>query len=174
MIRPTGVAGRPHLRSSQQAALDLRGYSYRLRTNGAEVSTACWFLGTQIRGGKREHGATSDRDDVNRGCPRNCERRAASVMATGKLGRPDAKLRPASQETCQHRHPTGGRGAPYGADFRSGDSTTEARAAFMACSENWLNKVWRPAQRHVLRRYETLARPSHRSNHHSTIVSEGM
>jgi hypothetical protein len=125
MIGPIRVAHRPQKRLSQQATLDLRGYSYGLRSDAAGVFAMCWFLGPQARGGKREHGATSDWDDANRGCPRNCERRAASVTATGKLGRPDAKLRPASQETCQHRHPTGGRGAPYGADFRSGDSTTE-------------------------------------------------
>ena len=30
--------------------------------------------------------------------------------ATGKPGRPDERQRPASQETCQRSHPTGGRG----------------------------------------------------------------
>ena len=87
-----------------------------------KILLSCWFPGSQAWGGKREHGSPSYEGGANRGCPRNCERRAASVTATGKLGRPDAKLRPASQETCQHRHPTDGRGAPYGADFRSGDS----------------------------------------------------
>ena len=168
------LAGRPQRRSTPLMMLGLRGDTYGLPTDAAGVSTTCWFLGTQIRGGKREHGATSDRNDVNRGCPRNCERRAASVRATGKLGRPDAKLRPASQETCQHCHPTGVR-VPYTErTFAVVDSETDARAAFMACSGDRLNEVWRSAQRQALRRTGNLARPSRRSNLHSTDVSEGM
>jgi hypothetical protein len=67
-----------------------------------------------IRGRKREHGSCRfvlcEFAEV-RGCPRNCKRRARVRMATGKPGRPGATgQRPASQETCQRGHPTGGRG----------------------------------------------------------------
>ena len=85
----------------QLAALDSsarsRGTFYRAGSPG------------QRRGRKREHGYR--KFAAIRGCPRNCERRARVHMATGKPGRPDATgQRPASQETCQRGHPTGGRG----------------------------------------------------------------
>ncbi len=46
-----------------------------------------------------------------RGCPRNCERRALGpLQPLGNWEGWTTRQRPASQETCQRGHPTGGRG----------------------------------------------------------------
>ena len=143
MTKRSRVAGRPHPQPGELAKASLRDCSYGLQPRAAGILRSCWFPGWQTWGGKREHGSPSSADSANRGCPRNCERIAASITATGKLGRPDAKREPASQETCQHRHPTDGRGAPYGADFRSGDFETDAGAAAMFSLECRLNETCR-------------------------------
>jgi hypothetical protein len=66
-----------------------------------------WFFG-ESRRGKREHGRCAFA--VRRGCPRNCKRRALSAKPLGNREGEDERQRPASQETCQRSHPTGGRG----------------------------------------------------------------
>lgn len=131
------VPSRTRAPRSMHGATDNWVSAYRHRAIAAGPWSSRWFPGTSP-GGKRERGPSSTRIDASRGCPRNCERIAASTTATGKLGRPDAKQQPASQETCQRRHPTDGRGAPYGADFRSGDSGTDARTAAMVLRADWL------------------------------------
>jgi hypothetical protein len=69
--------------------------AYRLRAIAAGRYLSRWFPGISL-GGKRERGPSSASIDASRGCPRNCERIAASTTATGKLGRPDAGANSAS------------------------------------------------------------------------------
>src|SRR4051812_18763783 len=69
---------------------------------------ACWFPGS-LRGGKREHGGAA-RCSSSRGCPRNCKRRVfRPYRPLGNWEGWTQRQRPASQETCQRGHPTGGR-----------------------------------------------------------------
>ena len=114
------------LRASRLADPDCRTTSpgrYFARSDQLAVWTA-FDLPLDLASGAREHsgvlvprrkpgrkeGTRRLHVAAIRGCPRNCKRRVRVQIghwATGKAGR---RQRPASQETCQRSHPTGGRG----------------------------------------------------------------
>ena len=122
---PPGRPGRYRPRLTRLAEPDVRTTQYRCYFGpGASTRRECGFAWCLTwnpekesicpvlvprREPGRQEGTRNPHVAAVRGCPRNCKRRARVRIGHWETGKAGRRQRPASQETCQRSHPTGGR-----------------------------------------------------------------